>query len=126
MKKMIRAVHTKGVNSLHLSKEGVLNHGELCNLIRPHKHGLVAKVKGEAGAWLITQKGAAFLRGEPVPKYAVQDKTTGHIEGYWEPGGMVTINELRRSTNDPYWEGADTRLVDGARSNIASQQATLI
>lgn len=123
------AVRLKGKNAVHMRKEmevgkkewsyeRLLNEGKITssmtqNSIRPHKHGLIAKVRGETGVWCLTTKGARFLRGERIAKYAIQDKATKHIVGYWEPEKYtVTIGELHRK-NTPYWEGAGYDIVDG-------------
>lgn len=65
-----------------------------------HRHGLIAST-GRA-QWLLTPKGAAFLRGEEVPRVCIADKTTGHQSGYWEPGGVTKITTLLK-TDQPWW-----------------------
>lgn len=67
-----------------------------------HRHGLAAMDANEAGCWILTKKGAAFLGGAEVPLVAIVSKVSGHQEGYWEPGGTTTIHQLlKRDT--PFW-----------------------
>jgi hypothetical protein len=127
------AVGNKGINMVHLRKElevdakewnygrmlreGVLTSNHIGNGTRPRKHGLIAFAsidgKREIGNYLLTKKGAAFLRGESVPKYAIQNKVTGHIEGYWKPNVYrVTIHDLWRKDTDR-WEGIDFDIEEG-------------
>lgn len=71
--KFKRAVIDKGENSVHLYKDmdgtdNQLTTSEHMNFSKLRQHGLVAKVKVDGqvqrGYWLLTQRGAAFLRGE--------------------------------------------------------------
>lgn len=122
-------IRIKGQNSVHLTREmgvsnkefnrrrmleeGVMTYSMRNNVIRAHKHGLLAKIRGDAGFWCLTRKGAAFLKGERVARYAVQNKITKHIDGYWRPEEeTVTIQELQRS-GETYWGGIDFDIVEG-------------
>lgn len=113
------AVWCKGINQIHPRKEmeiagrgisyeesvreGHLRSNQVGNLSRAHRHGLIAKVKGLPGTWLLTRKGAAYLRGESVPKYAVISKVTGHQIGYWnEESARVMIGDF--TPEHEYWE----------------------
>jgi len=103
-----RGIRAKGINAIHPRKEieptGALSSNDVGNLSRPHRHGLIAKVKGNPGNWLLTSKGAVFLRGEPVPRYAVVSKVTGHQIGYAEPEKYRTT--LRDLVGQDFpWEG---------------------
>lgn len=114
MKKIARAIQKKGINCVHLAKEGVLNHSELCNIIRPRFHGLVAHVEGEnmQGNFCLTRKGGSFLRGESVAKYAIVSKAESQTTGYFKSEEhQVTINEF--NSEDDYWEGINFDIVEG-------------
>ncbi len=110
------AIREKGINVVHPRKEieaaGYLDSNQVGNLSRPHRHGLIAKVKGEPGNWCLTSKGAQFLRGARVPKYAVVSKVTGHQIGYFEQEILTTtIRECL--TSGEKWEGIDFEIVGG-------------
>jgi hypothetical protein len=95
-----------------LLNEGVCTSSMVQNGIRAHKHGLLARVKYEPGVWCLTRKGAAFLRGESVSKYVLQDKATKHIVGYWHPEVTTTVHELQHE-DAPYWAGGSFDIVEG-------------
>lgn len=65
-----------------------------------HRHGLIAATGDKE--WLLTTKAVEFLRGAPILKTAVVDKTTGHQGGYWEDDGKVTLTQLLK-TDQPWW-----------------------
>lgn len=65
-----------------------------------HRHGLIASTG--RNQWLLTRKGADFLRGEEIWKTAIADKTTGHQSGYWEFSGKVKLTTLLK-TDQPWW-----------------------
>jgi len=114
LKKIARAIEKKGINCIHLAKEKVLNHSELCNIIRPRFHGLVAHVRGEGmqGNFLLTRKGAKFLRGERIPKYAIVSKAEGHQIGYFEAEKYtVSIDDI--TPKGEYWEGINYEISEG-------------
>lgn len=104
-RKIADAISAKGVNAVHPRKEGVLNTTEWCNIARPRFHGLIARVRGESGVYCLTRKGAAFLRGGVVPRYAIVSKSEHKQIGYVEPEVLtITVQDL---SSAPYWEGAD-------------------
>ena len=120
------AIRRKGINVVHPTKEmevsgaapdfrsGWLNSNQIGNISRAHRHGLVAAVegKGNAGNWLLTPKGAKFLKGARIPRYALVSKVTGHQEGYINPGTLtVTIGELLRK--EEHWDGIDFTIENG-------------
>ena len=112
MKKIARAIKEKGINCVHLAKENVLEHNELCNIIRPRYHGLVAHAKGETGNFVLTQKGFNFLAGHTIPKYAVVNKKGKFIEQYFKPEEyLVRINDF--NNEDDYWEGVGFTISQG-------------
>ena len=120
---LAHAVRLKGVNAVHVQKEmevpmkeanpiyGTVTSNQVNNLSRPRFHGLIAFVRGERGVYCLTRKGAAFLRGEAIHKWAIVSKVEKHQVGYWYAYGpgdsrnMVTIAELGLSPE--YWEGLD-------------------
>lgn len=111
VKAIAAAVRASGVNSVHPRKDGILTTTQWCNLARPRFHGLIAKVHGETGRYLLTTKGAQFLRGEPIPRYAIVSKSKGHQIVYFkEDEILITIRDVLQV---PYWEGADFKIVEG-------------
>jgi hypothetical protein len=74
------------------------------NAARPRYHGLLA-FGSESGTYLLTPKGAKFLKNQPVKKTAIVDKTTDHNKGYLEADGEITFAELIKSDEIPFWDG---------------------
>lgn len=134
VKAFATAVRNKGMNTIHPGNEmevparewtqyrsvteGVLTSNQIGNFTRARIHGLLARLEGEAGNWLLTKKGAAFLRGQAVPRYAIVKKTTAemrsHKDEYYEPDTeTITIFDLLRE--DDYWHTgmADFEIVEG-------------
>lgn len=113
------AIRAKGVNVIHPVKEmtmttplnradaiasGKLTSSQQKNLSRARSHGLLARVSGSYGNWCITRKGIAFLKGEPVPKYAIIDKITGNTLGYWRPEDFqCSIADFAAVPPSGYW-----------------------
>lgn len=112
------AIQKKGINVIHPRKEievgvsfgtqnamdiGKMTSNQVGNLSHPRFHGLIARV--ESGNYCLTRKGARFLKGEPIQKYAIVSKITGHQEGYWAKFGddrdLVTIKQLLK--DDEYF-----------------------
>lgn len=129
VKKIARCIGDKGINAVHLSKEcmakGYLTHHEVGNISRPRFHGLVAKVKGETGNYLLTKKGAAFLRGEAIPQYAIISKAEHHQIGYFEEEKCkVTVHDF--SSKGEYWQGIGYDVEEGRVIRVPeNKQATL-
>ena len=112
MKKIARAIEKKGVNCIHLVKEDVLNHSELCNIVRPRYHGLLAHKQGLTGNFALTRKGLDFLNGKPIQKYAVVSKVNKCLESYYEPEKFqVSISSFNKE--DEYWEGVGYDISEG-------------
>jgi hypothetical protein len=118
LKGIARAIGEKGINCVHIAKEvlarGFVTVNERSNIARPRAHGLIARVKGEnmKGNYLLTKKGAAFLRGERVPRFAIMSKTKGHQVGYLEPEKhTVSIRDF--DAKGEYWEGIGYDIVEG-------------
>ena len=128
LRSVARAILDKGINAIHPRKEmeirprqsdynsmiqdDCLTSNMVGNLSRPRFHGLIAKIKGQPGNYCLTSKGAKFLKGEEIPRYAIIDKTVGHQVGYW-------MNEKYRATlkdfslEEELWEGIDFDIVEG-------------
>lgn len=125
------AIRLKGINCVHPTKEmevprlmwnrhyafseGKLTSTQIGNMTRARIHGLLARVKDEPGNWCLTRKGAEFLRGQPVPKFAVvrkvRDDDASHNECYWKPETyQVKIDQYQKG---PYWEGYNYQIVEG-------------
>jgi hypothetical protein len=115
VKAIASAVRAKGINVVHPRKEmegNYLSSNQVGNLSRPRFHGLIAKIRGNAGNYCLTTKGAQFLRGESIPRYAIVSKAEGHQIGYWDSGAdaMCTIQEFN---GGKYWDGINYEIVAG-------------
>lgn len=87
-------------------REGKLTSNQVGNLSRPRFHGLIAKVKGKemAGNYCLTSKGARFLKGEQIAKYAIISKEQKHQIGYYEDDVyFCTTKDFLPDVE--YWEG---------------------
>lgn len=129
VKKIARAIGDKGINAVHLSKEclakGYLTHHEVGNISRPRFHGLVAKVKGETGNYLLTKKGAAFLRGEAIPRFAIISKAEHHQIGYHEgETERCTVHDFTKK-GEPYWVGIGYDVDEGRVIKLDEQPRLL-
>lgn len=128
VKKIAQAIGDKGINAVHLSKEclakGYMTHHEVGNISRPRFHGLVAKIKGEVGNYCLTKKGAAFLRGEPIPKYAIISKAEKHQIGYHE-GDKEICTVYDFNNKGEYWQGINYDVIEGRIIKVEGRQATL-
>lgn len=132
VKAFAAAVRRKGINLIHIEKEmevprkewtyaravseGVLTSVQIGNRTRARVHGLIAMVHDEPGNWCLTSKGAKFLRGEPVQRYAIVQKSKegarSHKEDYWEPDlNMVCVSDF--TAQDEPWEGINFDIVEG-------------
>lgn len=90
------------------------------NVTKLVRHGLiahVAKAKGSAGYFLLTRKGAGFLRGEPIPKYAIIEKAfkgqKSHLLEYFKPELHTCIVYEFADPEMPMWEGIGYDVMDG-------------
>ena len=113
-----QAVADKGHNNVHIAKEvmkdGYITPNQRSNVARPRAHGLIAKVKGERGNYLMTTKGADFLnRKRAIPKYAIMSKVTRHQIGYYKPVlYQVTLDDVLKGEED-YWEAINYEISEG-------------
>jgi len=122
-----RAIMFKGINAIHPRKEmevsycasyakmilsGHLTSNMVGNLSRPRFHGLIASIRDEAGNYCLTTKGAKFLNGTLIPRYAIVSKVTGHQIGYWKPEKyQVSIKDFY--ANDICWEAINFEIREG-------------
>lgn len=113
-------IEKKGVNIVHPRKElegNGLSSNQVGNLSRPRLHGLIAKVKGEAGNYLLTQKGSFFLNGEAIPRVAIIQKGIADNEGGARNIGYYKEVELTCKAKDfyngEYWEGINYTIREG-------------
>lgn len=123
-----KTIFRKGINVVHPRKEmevnphnisveirnqeGYLTSNEVGNLSRPRFHGLIAKIKENPGNYCLTTKGAKFLKGESVPRFAIISKAEGHQIGYWRPEiYQCTIKDF--ISQGEYWEGINFDIIEG-------------
>lgn len=115
-----RAIGEKRINAIHPRKEiegRYLTSNQVGNLSRPRFHGLIAKIKGNPGNYCLTKKGAAFLRNEPVQRFAIISKAEGKQIGYYvdhenEEKYVVRAKELLRG-DEQYWEAVNYEILEG-------------
>ncbi len=126
-------IRNKGINMVHPTKEmevpakewtydraireGVLTSTQIGNFTRARVHGLLARTKDEPGNWVLTRKGAQFLRGVRIAKLAIVEKgkqgDRSHQEGYHMPELYTcTVHELGMDASGP-WEGIDFEIQEG-------------
>jgi len=130
LKAIATAIRKKEINCVHPRKEMEIGHDQLDyftmvregkltsnhvgNLSRPRFHGLIAKIKGKdmAGNYCLTSKGARFLKGEQIPKYAIISKEAKHQIGYYDDDvHFCTIKDFLPDVE--YWEGIDFQIKSG-------------
>lgn len=113
LKAIARKIEMKKINLVHLRNEleGVsLTSNQVGNATRPRSHGLIAKVKGHPGNYCLTTKGAQFLRGQPIHKYAIRSKVEDRTVGYWGEE-QCTIFEF--TPESERWEGIGYDIIAG-------------
>lgn len=73
------------------------------NAFKARYHGLIARC-GEVGdgEYLITRKGADFLRGKPISYSVIVTKVTHTNAGYVDENDKVTIKQLLKEA--PWWD----------------------
>lgn len=114
LKEIAKAIGKKGINIVHPRKEiegKGLSSNEVGNLSRPRIHGFIAKIKGNVGNYCLTTKGAEFLKGARVPKYAIRSKIDNKTTGYYMPD--VHTIDIDEASHGVYWEGIDFSIVEG-------------
>lgn len=120
-------IRSKGINVVHPRKEmekiGLLTSNQVGNLPKLKKHGLIASVRGERGNYLLTRKGADFLKGSVIPRYAIISKVEKHQLGYFAPEILTcAINDF--NADGEYWSGIDYEIIEG--NIIHNEQQKLI
>lgn len=122
------AIRIKGINIIHPGKEmvvaakdwsldkmlqtGCITPQMWKNLTFAKSHGLIAMVRDEPGNYCLTTKGAQFLKGRRIPKYAICSKVTKHQEGYWHEE-LYTVAIRDFIDDDSNWEIIDYSIVEG-------------
>ena len=96
----------------------MLTSNQVGNLSRARSHGLIARIKENPGSYCLTKKGAAFLRGEEIPRFAIISKSEGHQIGYFEAEKhLVTVKDFTSDTD--YWEGINYDVSEGRVISLA-------
>lgn len=115
LKQIALFIYKKGQNVVHPRKEmeGTwLTSNQVGNLSRPRFHGLIARYKDEPGNYVLTHKGAQFLKGESVAKFAIISKDKHCQLGYWRPTDFqCNIHDF--TDDDEYWEGINYEIKEG-------------
>jgi DNA-binding PadR family transcriptional regulator len=150
LKAIARAIQIKGINIININKEmmvdardwsyekavreGKITANIRSNIRRLKAHGLVAKYledgKHNRGNYVLTRKGAQFLKGKRIPKHAICDKVTKSQVGYWLPSeepeaGYVSIDQVAKQTD--FWEGINYDIQEGSVIiDTNPQQSTMI
>ncbi len=113
---LLKAITAKGVNEIHPAREMDMTGKKkwhLTNLSRPRFHGLIAHIKDKRGYYCLTRKAGQFLRGKPIAQYAIISKAEKHNVGYWLPEKyQVTLKEMLRTDELPYWEAAESMMIE--------------
>lgn len=104
LKNQMLALKEQWSSLYHMAHGGKMTATMIDNVLVPKYHGLVAQGK-EPGTYLLTRKGAKFLAGEPITRYVLVDKLTHSKKAEWQPEIKVTIRELLKSDEIPWWEG---------------------
>lgn len=120
VQQIARFIGKKGINAVHPRKEmegSYLTSNEVGNLSRARFHGLIARLKGEPGNYVLTTKGAKFLRGEAIPRYAIISKKEGGNIGYWhieETSVVYDFNPKNPGMEEgEYWTGINYSIEEG-------------
>lgn len=96
--KFRQAVIDKNENSVHLNKDIKLSHSEYTNFQKLRYNGLVAH-SNEAGYWLLTRRGARFLRNEiSIPKGVLIFRNK--IQDYSTK--IIDLKSILKN-DEPYW-----------------------
>lgn len=115
VKAIARFIKIKGINAVHPRKEmegKFLTSNQVGNLSRARFNGLIAKIPGNSGNYCITRKGVDFLSGQPIPRFAVIDKTQRMTVGYYLPEELqCDIKDFIR--DGEYWEGVNFEIHQG-------------
>ena len=130
VKSIARAIRNKGINFIHPRKEmefrlpaggnyyemiraGMLTSNQVGNLSRPRFHGLIARIKDNPGNYCLTTKGAQFLKGREIPRFAIISKAEKKQVGYYKQFDY-TAKVKDFATDEDYWEGINFNIVEGS------------
>lgn len=125
--KFSRAIQAKGRNSVHTRSDTrgrpyELTHEELGNFTKLRHHGLVAKDKRAGmGYWLLTARGASFLRGDLAIPSKVQ--TLNNVVQH-HGGELVFLKDVFKS-DAPHFEGVQDIEYEVVRRETAQTQIPL-
>lgn len=133
MKAIARFIQVKGTNMVHprneMESKGLLSSNHVGNLSRPRMHGLIAhaKVDGQrkAGWYVLTTKGADFLKGASIPRYAIISKAEGHQVGYFSPETLTCSISDFNEPGEPRWEGFNYNILDNGVVEAVPQSTLL-
>lgn len=105
--KLRTAVHEKQRNNIDIHKEMDLTTTEAMNWTKLRFHGLVAKYKVDGqvqrGQWVLTSRGAQFLRGEIARPRKVKTLNNAVVDHDYDD--LVKIKDLG---HEPFFEGFHT------------------
>lgn len=117
--KVYAAVSEKRVNEIS-KKELQLTHSEYGNFQKLRFHGLIAKYKPEGvwekGKWLMTSRGADFLKGNlriPDRVQTFRNRVTDHAEDY------VSVKDVIGT--EPYWDSVPDFAIAALPEDVAVQ-----
>lgn len=129
LKKIARFIGRKGINCVHPRKEmegPLLSSNQVGNLSRARFHGLIAAVRGNKGNYLLTRKGADFLKGGRIPRYAIISKAEKCQVGYFDQETKTCVVDDFMASEDPYWEGINYDVIEGQVIHTLPIQQTLV
>jgi hypothetical protein len=121
---LIRIVSEQNKNDVHIQREvdrGNITHTQAGNLTKARASGLIVQIIDNGvgtGRYLITRKGADFLRGKTIPKHAIISKKDDCQIGYFH-GDELTINISEAMVSDrPYWEFLNRQYPDNGQASM--------
>lgn len=122
---MIKIISDRNKNEVYIQgevKSGLITPMQAGNLTKARAHGLIAPVEKEgvdAGRYLITRKGADFLRGKTIPKHAIISKKDDCQIGYFH-GDEITINISEAMLSGaPYWDFLEVEYPNPGQATLA-------
>jgi hypothetical protein len=119
---MIGQVSRRNQNEVYLQEEvkkGNITPMQAGNLTKARAHGLIAPVRGKSANYLITRKGADFLRGKTIPRVAIVSKKDDCQIGYFHAEEItININEAVNGSG-PYWEFLEKEYPQSGQATLA-------
>lgn len=107
--------------------EGKITQTQYNNFSHLCRHGLIVNV--ETGVFVLTKKGAAFLRGEPVERAAVVEKRTHSNIGYVaDADGKIVMTDIWEvmKSRDGWWSGWNYDIADDGSLVFHDGQAKML